>query len=220
MKTKLITASIALAGLMSVAATASAQSINVSVKGTITPAACIPVLSGGGVVDYGNIPASTLNMSTFNILPKKAVAFSVTCAAATKIAVSVVDNRLASIVPGAVAAIRPDLLDVYNFGLGTVSGANVGGYTLSFDPASFTVDGVSPQSIASSNNGVTWVGTGGYFGPNYWSSWGVSPAAGPISGKTFAGTLSVQAVLNKGSALPLTAAVPLDGNATMTINYL
>ncbi|MCH1996717.1 DUF1120 domain-containing protein, partial [Achromobacter xylosoxidans] len=59
---KLATLSLALAGSMA-ASVAQAQSIDVRVIGTITPAACIPSLAGGGVVDYGNIAASTLNQT-------------------------------------------------------------------------------------------------------------------------------------------------------------
>lgn len=218
MKTKSFAAFILLAAVVFAAPALPAQSINVSVIGTVTPAACLPTLAGGGVVDYGNIPASGLNMSTFNVLPSKAVAFSVTCAAPMRIAISTIDNRLASVVPGAAAALVPGLLDSYNFGLGTVSGANVGGYTLTF--GTFTIDGSQMQSLTSMNGGTNWFVASPLVSSGHLLSWGISAVAGPQSGKIFSGTLIVTAILNKGAVLPLTSAVPLDGLATMTIVYL
>ena len=223
MKSKIIASSITFAGLMVIASAVQAQSINVSVIGTVIPAACVPALAGGGVADYGDIPAGTLNATAFNVLAQKAIAFTINCEQPAMVGISAVDNRSSSVVPGITVAAAPGFSDLYNYGLGTVSGANVGGFAMTLEQGSFTVDGVATPTLLSQDTGVTWgaTGLGGIrHTANNIISWGATPAAGPLAGRVFAGTLTVQAVLNKGSALPLTANVPLDGSATLSLVYL
>ena len=60
---KLTLKALATALLISASAAAmAASSVDLSVKGVITPNACTPSLSGGGVVDYGKISAKDLNL--------------------------------------------------------------------------------------------------------------------------------------------------------------
>ncbi len=49
---------------------AQAQSVTLSVKGTVSPGACTPTLTNGGVLDWGIIPANTLsNDAPTHLLP-------------------------------------------------------------------------------------------------------------------------------------------------------
>ena len=219
--TKPLAAALALTGLAAFVPAAQAQSIDVQVIGTITPAACVPAIAGGGVIDYGKIAASTVSRTDYTVLPAKDVSFTITCDAATRVAVATVDNAAASRIGGIVLALGPGYNDTQNFGLGTVSGANVGGYVMNLRQGSFTVDGTAQESIASFDNGTTWVGQslGAVYHNNGLNSWGTA-ATGPVAGAVISGTLGVQGVLNKGSELPLSADVPLAGSATMTLTYL
>lgn len=217
---KISAVALALAATASVSA--QAQSIDVRVIGTITPAACTPTIGSGGVIDYGNIPASSLSATSYNKLDERALPFSITCDAPTRVALLTVDNRAASRVPGITRIVAP-VSDNGNFGLGTVSGANVGGYVVRMRQGTFTMDGVPAVTIGSGNGGVSWGSApeGPVYhdvprAPNSWSTGGNVPTAFT----NLAGTLSVQAVLNKGEALPLTDAVPLDGLATIELLYL
>ncbi|CUJ34186.1 hypothetical protein HMPREF3069_25580 [Achromobacter xylosoxidans] len=219
---KLATLSLALAASMA-SFGAQAQSIDVRVIGTITPAACLPAIAGGAVVDYGNIPASTLNMTTTNRLPERTVAFSITCDAPTRAAIRAIDGRESSRVPGIVTAIGAAYNDTYNFGLGTVSNANVGGYVLRLRQQSFTADSVSVFNTGSTDGGATWAatGTGGmHHSEGFIMSWSATNGGAPIAFTNLTGNLSVEAVLNRGDALPLKEQVPLDGLATLEIVYL
>jgi type 1 fimbria pilin len=221
MKTKLLAAAAALTALAALAPVAHAQSVDVSVIGTIVPPACVPAISGGGVIDYGNIPANTLSATGYTVLPAHTAAFTINCDAPAKVGVTAADNRASSMIAGITAAIGSGYNDDYNYGLGTVSGSNVGGYAMTISNA--TIDGTTLVQLRSTDNGATWAGspsgallhTGGAI-----RSWGASVAAGPMAGRVIAGTLTVTAVLNKSTALPLSADVPLDGSATLSLVYL
>ncbi|WP_160174175.1 DUF1120 domain-containing protein [Sphingopyxis sp. MWB1] len=202
---------------------ASAQSIDVRVIGTITPAACTPNISGGGVIDYGNIPAATLSPTSFTVLPEQEVPISITCDAPTKVAVRAVDNRAASRVANITDVINPAITNDGNFGLGTVSGADVGGYVMRMKQGTFTMDGAPGFTVLSKDVGASWEGSGEgvvYHASTHRNSWSRTQDSPPTAFTNLAGTFSVEAVLNKGDALPLTDEVPLDGLATIELLYI
>ncbi|MFP2768857.1 DUF1120 domain-containing protein [Oceanisphaera sp. KMM 10153] len=214
--------------VLAVAAAASfgarAQSIDVRVTGTVTPPACVPTLVGGGVVDYGNIPVSSLNRSGFTVLPEKDVPFTIGCDAPTRVALGVVDNREASHVAGIPAALNGAYIATTNFGLGTVSGANVGGYVLRMRQGSFTADGTNAYTVINATSGSgSWANTSfGIFQPlpTFRLSWSQTQGGNPVAFSNLSGTMTVEAALNRGDALPLDNEVPLDGLATLELVYL
>lgn len=202
---------------------AQASSVDVKVIGTIIPGACTPTLAGGGTIDYGNIGASELSQTAYTALDEKPVPFTISCTAPTKVAIRGVDNKSSSVVPGILSALSGGRTDVYNFGLGTVSGSNVGGYSMLMKQGTFTADGVSVVAIGSVDSGTSWVGTTLGAVQNVATnlrSWSTTNNGVPIAFTTLTGTFAVQAVLNKGSDLPLTNDVPLDGSATLELIYL
>ena len=70
-----------------------ASSVDLTVKGLITPSACTPTLSNGGAVDYGKISAKDLKVDQQTFLDSQTVQFTVTCDAATLMAMEAKDNR-------------------------------------------------------------------------------------------------------------------------------
>jgi len=81
-------------GLIAVTATAyAADSVDVKVIGTISPAACAPTLGGGGTVDYGTIPANALAADDYTTLAVKTLSLSITCDASAKLAIHAVNGR-------------------------------------------------------------------------------------------------------------------------------
>ncbi|WP_329610424.1 DUF1120 domain-containing protein, partial [Pseudomonas sp. PA-1-5A] len=96
-----------------------ASSVDLAVKGLITPSACAPSLSGD--VDYGKISARDLNIDSLTWLERKTVQLSVNCDAATLFAIHPVDNRAGSAAYGDA------------FGLGVINGTQkLGAYRLVF----------------------------------------------------------------------------------------
>ena len=63
------------------------------VKGTLTNAACTPVLSNGGTVDYGTINLGTLSATAVNQLGQQNIDLTINCTAATKVSWNMVDDR-------------------------------------------------------------------------------------------------------------------------------
>ncbi|OFS31490.1 hypothetical protein HMPREF3069_29050 [Achromobacter xylosoxidans] len=219
---KLATLSLALAASM-VSFGAQAQSIDVRVIGTITPAACIPTLAGGGVVDYGNIAAATLNQTAATALPSRAVAFSITCDAPTRVALRAMDNRASSAVPGIIQIVSPGLTEFSAFGLGVGAGKNIGAFALQLEPGGITLDGSSAiTNMASADGGATWSGPfGGYARKDgRIMSWATTGSTVPTAFTTMAGTLAVHTVIDKAGNLDLSTDVVLDGLATLELVYL
>ena len=77
----------------------SAESIDISVIGTISPAACTPIASGGGVVDYGFINPDQLakgvddKAAGTTVLDVKTIGFTVQCDAEANVAIRAKSNR-------------------------------------------------------------------------------------------------------------------------------
>lgn len=200
-------------------------SIDLRVKGTIVPASCVPFLQGGGVVDYGNIAAEDLNQTSFTVLEKKEIVFNINCRSATKVGLKALDGKGFSQVPGILAAtIGSDYTDNYNYGLGaTADGESIGGYAINLKQGSFNASGAAVKAITSLDNGTTWVetATGAVGQTDNISSWSATTGLPtPISFVTLSGSMEVQAVINKASALTINSDVPLDGLTTFELSYL
>ncbi|MBP0598406.1 DUF1120 domain-containing protein [Herbaspirillum sp. LeCh32-8] len=219
------TAFAALVTVLASSASFAASTTEVKVTGTVKPPACLPSFSGGGGVSYGVIPAASLTKGAYTVLEKKSVAFTIQCDAPVKIAFKTTDNRASSRVSGITNGTTASPSDAYNYGLGTVSGKNVGGYTLSIDETT-QVDGVATKNIFSGDNGSTWAGgVGDIQHDGHYFSFG--PTMVPVGGsikptalKTLSATINVKPVLNKPENLPLSADVPIDGSATVEVIYL
>jgi hypothetical protein len=219
------TATVAL-GLSCIGATAlsgAANMVEMQVVTVITPAACTPMLSGGGVADYGTIPARSLKPGAVTPLPAKSLSFSINCDAAAKVSVRAIDNRTSSVIVGIVAAGSGDgnLNDSFNFGLGTAAGKSIGGYAIVFQPASYTGDYRQAQLLYSTDSGTTWQpSTTGYVAKNRSFGWGAAGSSYVSSLRTISGTVTVLPYLNKPENLSLSQEILLDGSATLELSYL
>ncbi|KRA01264.1 DUF1120 domain-containing protein [Achromobacter sp. Root565] len=223
MFTKKITAAAFVVAALASASAAHAQSVDIRVIGTITPAACVPTVGNGGVVDYGLIAASSLSPTSFNQLREQTLPLTITCDAPVQVAIRAIDNRADSKVAGVVSNLAGVSDDKANFGLGTAGQANIGGYVLRFAKGTFTADGAPVFATGSASNGDSWdASTQGVLqgGAENLQSWSDSDGGAPISFTQLNGSLSVQAVLNKGEALPLNDEIELNGLATLEIVYL
>jgi type 1 fimbria pilin len=199
------------------------------VKGSIRPPGCTPTLTAGGTADYGVIPMKTLNQNSLTSLGEKTVGFSISCTAKIKVGLAATDNRKASVISGA---------PIGAFGLGTSSGKNIGYYSAYFDPDTATGDGVSVSvllynpgggggNFTDSNGNTTslpvtapsWGSTGsGNIGRGNlaFSSSGNAPQAY----QTISGRFLIYTTIDRAANLPSSQDIPLDGSATIEVQYL
>ena len=212
-------------------AMAAGDSIDVKVIGQIVPAACAASVTGGGTVDYGTMPASTLAADDFTMLPVKTLDVSITCEAPLKIALKTQDMRSDSVVAltGKNWGMKASTIaaDGKELGLGMAEGKNIGAWAMWMEPASVKADGNAVDALdttgtptasstwTKSAGGAAWLASSGAY-----KSWGATGTVTPVALTTLNGTLSVQAGINKASALDLTKPVTMDGLATLQVFYL
>lgn len=185
-----------------------ASSIDLSVKGTITPSACEPTLSNGGMHDLGKIAAKDLKVDLPTSLPSHYMQVAITCAAATLIALESKDNRADSHFEN----------DPYDFGLGMINDSEkLGSLQLRF--VNPVADGVPARMIASEDGGATW-----YYDPYLYRTNMVSVADGanntPLPFQVLTSDLRINSRIAPTSNLTLNNEAPIDGSVTMTVRYL
>ncbi|VVN43570.1 Protein GltF [Pseudomonas fluorescens] len=186
-----------------------ASSTELTVTGSITPSACMPMLSGGGNIDLGKIPVKDLNPDPDRKtrLDKQSIGLTVTCDAATQFALDPTDNKAGT------------ATDAYGFGLGlTDAGEKVGEFWVSIDSA--LADGQPAVAILSLDKETP--------------SWqlGESIMIGAISSVSAAGTLTplaatevamdlvIEPYIAPTNSLTLTDEVTIDGSVTIDVMYL
>lgn len=181
------------------------------------PAACEPVLSNGGVVDFGTLSKKNLNADKNTRLPPKSLTLMVGCDAPASFALIMHDNRAGS------ATVDSEI----DYGLGKDSRGNkIGQYSLNVNPADANADGFARlYRTDSSTAGTAWsigsahpipIGQTRYLA--FTDSAGSS--VGPALIQNLSTTVTVDAVIAPTNSLDLSTAIELDGAGTIEIIYL
>ncbi|MBV4451077.1 MULTISPECIES: DUF1120 domain-containing protein [Pseudomonas] len=206
MRTTLITLTAALLAAGSSAAFA-ASSVDLSVKGVITPSACTPGLSNGGLADIGKLSAKDLNVDQLTRLEELTLQLTVTCDGSTLMALESRDNRLGS-----------EYDNRGNFGLGLINGTEKLG-SMELELLSAVADGGPVKIIDSSDSGAHWIF-------NSWLMHGGlksvtnTEIAAPTPVQLLTADLRILPLIAPTNTLTLTNEVPIDGSITMTVWYL
>ncbi|AZE82419.1 hypothetical protein C4J98_0990 [Pseudomonas orientalis] len=184
-----------------------ASNTDLLVKGSITPSACEPVISGGGVIDFGKVSVKELNTDTYTDLPRETMLLSVRCDGPTFFTLNTIDNRA-----GTAAS------HFSWHGLGTtandekVGDAGLGLYAP-------IADNVPVRTITSRDGGVTWI-------PSTMLSHTLLTAVSnnedvaPIAIEQLDAQIRLITHIAPADGLTLTDEVPIDGHATVQVNYL
>lgn len=204
-----------------------ADSFNINVTGVISPAACEATITGGETIDYGTIPASTLNADDVTLLPARQTAFTITCDAPAKLGFRTVDNRAAS-------KMTESEMITFDWGgswskmvlngLGVDGqGNNIGGWAAVLTAVSS--DTVSAPDSIYSSNGATWEkrptsSFTAFHNRGYIETISEPGSVVPAAFSTLTSTLNIQAVINPASTLDLSQPVTLDGSVTVEMVYL
>lgn len=211
MKKSLATLTVALM-LASTGTAFAASTVELTVKGWITPTACTPSLSGGGIVDHSKISAKDLNVDRSTRLPRQTLQLTVNCEAQALFALSATDNR-----PGSATAAT-------GYGLGLIDKTQkIGNYHLLF--ANAVADNVAAFPIESTDGGASWMD----LDPD--TAWQRLSLAAfgdgssgnnrrPIPIKDVTTDLFVDTEIAPTSGLNLTNEVQIDGSATIEVKYL
>ncbi|QOQ73520.1 DUF1120 domain-containing protein [Pseudomonas poae] len=194
-----------------------ASTAELTVSGLITPMACTPVLSAGGLVDFGKISQKDLNQATATRLPLKTLTLTVSCNAPGRYALRMRDNR------DGTAHVNSEIY--YGLGLDT-AGNKLGVYSVKFDPKQ-TVADTFPVTYGteSTTGGVAWrtsntnpidIGSRSLLG----FTDVVGSTAGPSAIQNLTSTLTLEAVINAKQNLDLSVDTLMDGSATLEVVYL
>lgn len=209
MNTPLVLLSTALL-LTSASTVFAASSVDLTVKGLITPSACSPSLPGGQVVDYGKISAKDLKQDHWTGLGKQTLQLAITCDGPTLVALRGIDNQGNS----------PDPRNSY--GLALVGDKKLGDYILVL--SNVRADGAAPSVLESSDDGLTWQEhvPGDVWPVTSLASFGNrstgSPAPIPIEQVT--ADLGVSTNIAPTAGMDLTNEVLINGSATIEVKYL
>lgn len=186
-----------------------ASSVDLGIIGQITPSACEPSLSNGGVYDLGKIAAKALNKDLPTALPVHLMQLSVRCDALTLVALQPTDNRLGS---------SSDSATPTKFGLGLINGHEKLG-NLSLNMRSVLADSVAARPIGSTEIG-TWAPASVMSHHFMTSVSNGSVPLVPLAFKLMTADLQISPIIAPAATLTLTEQVPIDGFVTLTMNYL
>ncbi|NWB13896.1 DUF1120 domain-containing protein [Pseudomonas sp. D6002] len=187
-----------------------ASTVDLTVKGIITPNACTPSLSSGGVIDHGKMSAKDLNATQITLLPKVTLQMTVTCDAPVIFALKATDNRIGS---GSGSG----------FGLGFINGTQkLGSFslTLGANGSPPQADGETVQAIGSFDNGVTWERWNSFETGTYLSVATLADASTPRATQQLVTPVAYSGYINRTDGLDLSNEVNIDGSATIEVLYL
>lgn len=186
-----------------------ASSVDLSVRGLITPSACEPTLSNGGVYDLGKIAAKDLNPDQPSFFPYHALQMTVTCDAPTLMGLQSKDNRAGS-------HFQND--ETYDFGLGLINGDEKLG-ALELRVVKALADGVAARTVGSEDSGSTWHSETHLYRNNILSVAEVGTLV-PIAVQVFSADLAIYPTIAPTNSLTLNNEVAIDGSVTLTVRYL
>lgn len=182
------------------------SSTDLTVIGTITPNACTPTLSDGGVIDHKTISSKDLNQDKVTNLPDKTLRLSINCNSAIAFRLKPIDNRRGS-------GTGSNL-----FGLGYINGNQRLG-SVDVRIMSPLADGVLVQPVQSQNNSDTWY-KDTYMAPDFLSAFAsIGGPDTPIAIKDLVTDLDVYTQIARADSLDLTNDVALDGSITLEVVY-
>ncbi|EJM53126.1 DUF1120 domain-containing protein [Pseudomonas sp. GM48] len=182
-----------------------ASNVDLTVKGLITPVACTPTLSSGGVIDLGKISSQDLNRESNTMVGSREIQLVVTCSAPAKFALNPIDNRDGT-----------SIADWFGLGL-TDDGQRLGYFSTKVKQVK---DGVtSLDAIRSSNGGSSWVKTTDAEA-GYLLSVATIGSTTPVDAEVVTFDFEVNTYIARADSLTLDNEVTIDGSATFEVKYL
>lgn len=222
---------------------AAANSADLLITGKLVPPACTPALSGGAVIDYGDIPVSNLRNGAAYTLEDRDVSLTVTCQEDTALGIRITDARaeskplLGGEIPQPVKHSQSNLIVASNnnqtMGLGNDGAVGkLGVWWMTIDKTklkatnSQSEEVSEPKLLFSANNGMSWGETIAAPLDPHFAGAGVGAFAIKRIGSSSPAVASIHefpmvvgAALNAKERLNLKGDTKLDGKGTFTIYY-
>ena len=180
-----------------------ASKTDLTVKGIITPVACTPTFSGGGVINLGKISSKDLNQNSNTLVSTDPLTLTVNCSAPATFAINPIDNN-----PGTAIG------DLFGLGL-TDDGEKLGFFYPKILRA--TADASQADPIES-DDGITWA-KAAFAQPGYRLSVATTGNTDPIDATVVTMDLEVETYIARADELTLDNEVNIDGSATFEIIY-
>lgn len=213
---------------------AAAESFQLGITGSMSPAACTPQLDNNGTVDYGVIKSNTLNKDDYTILPERNINLNITCDAPAKVALFASSQRKGSALingsEGSNTGAGRTLVDLGISGYSGVVGfgmdgdKKIGAYSITYINNTLLRDGIESVGMWSSDK-VSWGEAGsqslfhnlGYTRYVTIRDGGVST---PVAFTTATFPLIIKGYINKASELDISKPIKLDGLTNIEMIYL
>jgi len=190
--------------LTSASSAFAASSTDLTVTGTITPAACTPTLSSNAI-DLGKISSKDLKQNNPTLIDQRTLTMSVNCDAPTTFALIGIDGR-----PNTTAF-------SFRYGLGLINtDQKLGGFVLYTRNA--VADGIQVQTIGS-YDGNTWQHEKAMEPGMFFAAASLADDSQPITVKDLTFDVQVDTHIARADALDLTNEVPIDGQVTIEVRY-
>ncbi|MFU0921327.1 DUF1120 domain-containing protein [Kluyvera sichuanensis] len=201
-----------------------ADSVDLKVTGTLTMGSCTPNLAENGVVDYGKININSLNAATDNVMSEKDSTLTISCQTAQKVYLTESDDRADSKAKD--VNINGEPTSQF-FGMGFADANStipIGSYSVI--AKGVTLDG-SAGSLLASSIGGSWslVNQDVPFEPDMSAGVGRLSFSNDGSNAPSAFTeatvpLQILSTIEDTNTLNITDDTPIDGQATITLNYI
>ncbi|MBT2372110.1 DUF1120 domain-containing protein [Pseudomonas fluorescens] len=184
-----------------------ASSTDLAVKGLIIPNACEPLISSGGIVDFGKMSAKELSADQPTTLPGQTIQLSVRCEGPTFFTLNTIDNR---------SGTSANHANWHGLGM-TSEGEKLGGSA--FHLYTPMADGVPVHTITSTDGGATWK-VDSMLSHSMLTAVAMTDGLVPIAVSSFDAEIRLRTHIAPASGLTLTDEVPVDGHATVQVKYL
>ncbi len=182
-----------------------ASSTDLTVTGIITPVACTPTFTNGGVIDLGKYSSGDLNKTSNTLIGSHPIQLVVTCDALAKFALNPIDNQDGTSIGSW-------------FGLGLTPDNEPLGF---FAPKIVQVkdNATSLDPIESIDDGTTWT-KATTSQPGHLLSVATTGGTAPIAAQAVTFDFEVDTYIARADSLTLDDEVTIDGSATFEVKYL
>ena len=182
-----------------------ASTADLTVTGSITPIACTPSFSSGGIVDIGKKSSGDLNQTSNTLIDTTPIQLTMACDGKTLFTLKSIDNNDGTAFGS-------------GFGVGLDPDSNpLGQFTITVKTA--TADTVPVQAVGSTDNGNTWAAQNTLTKDTLSSVAATGTPGTRIEVQNLAMALEIDTYIARADSLNLTTEVAIDGSATIEVGY-